>query len=203
MATEVEVAVTAFTPLLRLLEAVPDPRRAEGKIYRLPHVLLFSILAIVSGGNSYRSVATFIDEHRQRLNRTFGLGWRRAPAHTSIRNILQGLDSSALETVFRRHAGLLQTARATPGAVSLAIDGKTLRGSFDQFRDRAAAQVLGVFATDTALVLAHSNIDDKSNEIPAAQALLGQLGLAGHLVTLDALHCQRKHSKPAPMPGST
>ena len=51
--------MTAFAPLLELLEAVPDPRRAEGKVYRLPHVLLFSILAIVSGGNSYRSVATF------------------------------------------------------------------------------------------------------------------------------------------------
>ena len=153
--------------------------------------------------HSYRSVATFIDVHRQRLNRAFGLTWRRAPAHTSIRNILQGLDSSALEAVFRRHAGLLQTACAKPGAASLAIDGKTLRGSFDQFRDRAAAQVLGVFATDTALVLAHSNIDDKSNEIPAAQALLAQLGLAGHLVTLDALHCQRRHSKPALMPRST
>jgi hypothetical protein len=199
----VEVAVTAFAPLLGLLEAVPDPRRAEGKVYRLPHVLLFSILAIVSGGKSYRSVATFIDEHRRRLNRTFGLTWRRAPAHTSIRNILQGLDSGALEAVFRRHAGLLQTACAKPGAASLAIDGKTLRGSFDQFRDRAAAQVLGVFATDTALVLAHSDIDEKSNEIPAAQALLGQLGLAGHLVTLDALHCQRRHSKPVLMPRSS
>src|SRR3954467_10890936 len=84
-ATEVEVAVTAFAPLLELLEAVPDPGRAEGKVYRLPPVLRFSILAIVSGGNSYRSVATFIDEHRRRSNRTFGLTWRRAPAHTSIR----------------------------------------------------------------------------------------------------------------------
>jgi len=199
----VEVAVTAFAPLLGLLETVPDPRRAEGKVYRLPHVLLFSILAIVSGGNSYRSVATFIDVHRRRLNRTFGLTWRRAPAHTSIRNILQGLDSGALEAVFRRHAGLLQVACAKPGAASLAIDGKTLRGSFDQFRDRAAAQVLGVFATDPALVLAHSDIDDKSNEIPAAQALLAELGLAGHLVTLDALHCQKKHSKRPQMPQST
>jgi hypothetical protein len=199
----VEVAVTAFAPLLGLLEAVPDPRRAEGKLYRLPHVLLFSILAVVSGGNSYRSVTTFIDVHRRRLNRAFGLKWRRAPVHTSIRNILQGLDSGALEVVFRRHASLLQAAYAGPGAASLAIDGKTLRGSFDQFRDRAAAQVLGVFATDTALVLAHRDIDEKSNEIPAAQALLAELGLAGHLVTLDALHCQSAHSKPALRPGST
>jgi len=51
-----------------------------------------------------------------------------------------------------------------------------------------------VFATDTALVLAHSEVDEKSNEIPAAQALLAELGLAGQLVTLDALHCQRKPS---------
>lgn len=188
--------MTAFAPLLGLLEEVPDRRRAEGKMYRLPHVLLFSILAIVSGGNSYRSVTTFIDAHRRRLNRAFGLTWRRAPAHTSIRNILQGLDSDALEAAFRRHASLLQAAcakpsGAKPGGASLAIDGKTLRGSFDQFRDRTAAQLLGVFATDTALVLAHSDIAEKSNEIPAAQALLAELGLAGQLITLDALHCQK------------
>ena len=190
--------MTAFAPLLGLLEEVPDHRRAEGKVYRLPYVLLFSILAIVSGGNSYRSIATFIDVHRHRLNEMFGLTWRRAPAHTAIRYILQGLESGAVEAAFRCHANLLQAACARPGSGSLAIDGKTLRGSFDGFRDRAAAQLLGVFATDTVLVLAHS--DEKSNEIPTAQALLAELGLAGRLVTLDALHCQSAHSKPALMP---
>lgn len=202
-ATEVEVAVTAFSPLLGLLAEVPDPRRAEGKVYSLPHVLLFSILAVVSGGNSYRSIATFIDVHRRRLNRAFGLRWRRAPAHTAIRYILQGLDSDAVEVAFRRHADLLQAACAKPGSGSLAIDGKTLRGSFDGFRDRAAAQLLGVFATDTALVLAHSDIAEKSNEIPAAQALLAELGLARRLVTLDALHCQSEHSKRPLRPDAT
>ena len=54
VATKLEVAVAAFSPLLDILEQVPDPRRAEGKLYTLPHVLLFSILAIVSGCNSYR-----------------------------------------------------------------------------------------------------------------------------------------------------
>jgi len=190
-----EVAVTAFSPLLGLLEEVPGPRRAEGEVYRLPHVLLFSILAVVSGGNSYRSVATFIDVHRRRLNRAFGLTWRRAPAHTSIRNILQGLDSGGLEAAFRRHAGLLHTACARPGAAGLAIEGKTLRGSFDQFRDRTAAKLLGVFVTGTALVLAHRDINEKSNEIPEAQTLLAELGLAGHLVMLDALHCKNIRSR--------
>ena len=136
--------MTAFAPLLGLLEEVPDHRRAEGKVYQLAHVLLFSILAIVSGGNSYRSIVTFIEMHRHRLNEVFGLTWRRAPAHTAIRYILQGLDSDAVEAAFRRHASLLQAAHAKPSGGSLAIDGKTLRGSFDGFRDRAAAHLLGV-----------------------------------------------------------
>ena len=192
--------MAAFTPLLSLLEKVPDPRRAEGKLYKLPYVLLFSILAIVTGGNSYRGIVTFIDVHRRNLNRIFGLNWRRAPAHTAIRYILRGLDPTAIEAVFRCHAARLQATRTTPGQGSIALDGKTLRGSFDNFNDRAAAQILSALATDTALVLAHIDIDDKSNEIPAAQALLAALGLASHLVTLDALHCQKKPSRSRPRP---
>jgi len=188
--------VAAFSPLLDVLADVPDPRRAEGKLYKLPHVLLFSILAIVTGCNSYRGIVTFIDVHRHRLNAAFSLKWRRAPAHTAIRYILQGLDPVALEVIFRRHAALLQAARATPGQGSIALDGKTLRGSFDKFRDRTAAQVLSAFATDTALLFTHADTTEKSNEIPAAQTLLAELGVAdGAIVTLDALHCQKNTSR--------
>jgi hypothetical protein len=54
--------------------------------------------------------------------------------------------------------------------------------------------MLSAFASDTALVLAHLDCDDKSNEIPAVQTLLGALGLVGALVTVDAMHCQKKRS---------
>ena len=195
--------MSAFAPLLDLLAEVPDPRRAEGKLYELPYVLLFSILAIVTGCDSYRGIVTFIDVHRRRLNAAFGLNWRRAPAHTAVRYILKGLDPAAVEAVFRRHAAQLQAAQATPGQGSIALDGKTLRGSFDSFNDRAAAQVLSAFATDTALVLAHVDIAAKSNEIPAAQTLLAELGVAdGAIVTLDALHCQKNISRSLPRPAS-
>jgi DDE family transposase len=188
--------VAVFSPLLDVLSDVPDPRRAEGKLYGLPHVLLFAILAVVTGSNSYRGIATFIGVHRRTLNAAFGLTWRRAPAHTAVRYILQGLDPAAVEVAFRRHAALLQAGGATPGRGSIALDGKTLRGSFDRFRDRTAAQVLSAFATDTALVLAHVDIAEKSSEIPAAQALLAELGVARDtLVTLDALHCQKNISR--------
>ena len=42
----------SFDQLLGLLSNIPDPRRAEGKLYKLQHVLLFSILAVATGGNS-------------------------------------------------------------------------------------------------------------------------------------------------------
>jgi len=164
--------VTVFAPLLGLLEDVPDPRRAQGKLYRLPHVLLFSILAIVTGANSYRGIGTFIKMHGEELNVAFGLNWRRAPTHTAIRYILQRLDPGALEAAFRRHAALLQAALATAGQVSIAIDGKTLRGSFDNFKDRAAAQILSAFATETALVIAHLDIaENPTRSLPRRPCL--------------------------------
>jgi hypothetical protein len=198
-----EVAVAVFSPLLDVLADVPDPRRAQGQLYKLPHVLLFSILAIVTGCNSYRGIVTFIAVHRRRLNAVFSLQWKRAPAHTAVRYILQGLDPAGVEAAFRRHAVLLQAGRAKSGQSSIALDGKTLRGSFDKFNDRSAAQVLSAFATDTALVLAHIDIAEKSNEIPAAQTLLAELGVAdGAIVTFDALHCQKNISKPQQRPTS-
>ena len=81
----------SFDQLIGLLRDIPDPRRAEGKLYQLPYVLLFSILAVVTGGNSYRAIETFIHVHRSRLNAAFGLNWKRAPGHTAIRYILQRL----------------------------------------------------------------------------------------------------------------
>jgi hypothetical protein len=193
--------MNSFSAFLALLGGIPDPRRREGKIYDLAHVLLFSILAIVTGANSYRGIHTFIETHRSRLNAAFGLSWRRAPAYTAIRYILRGLAPEAVELAFRKHAGLLEAAKAfaeapdtEPPAASrrvIAIDGKTLKHSFDNFNDRKAAQLLSAFSTGSALILAHVEIDAKTNEIPAAQDLLSELDLDGRIVTLDAMHCQK------------
>ena len=61
-----------FDLLLAVLEQIADPRRAEGKLYKLPHVLLFSILAVVTGGNSFRAIETFIKVHRRQLAQLTG-----------------------------------------------------------------------------------------------------------------------------------
>lgn len=89
--------------LRNCLAAIPDPRRTQGKMYDLPHLLLFSILAVASGATSYRRVHQFIATHWQRLNLAFGCRWKRAPAYTSIRYALQGLEATAVERAFRTH----------------------------------------------------------------------------------------------------
>ena len=102
--------MASFTPFVTLLAEIEDPRRAEGKLYRPPHVVLFAILAIVAGANSYRTIHSFIDVHLARLCDVFGLKWRRAPAYTTIRGILRQLDAASVEAAFRRHAAALNDA---------------------------------------------------------------------------------------------
>lgn len=53
--------MNSFSPFLALLSDIDDPRRKEGKFYKLSHVLLFSILALVTGANSYRGIHTFME----------------------------------------------------------------------------------------------------------------------------------------------
>src|SRR5688500_1929801 len=182
-----------MVPFCRLLDAlgeVPDPRRAEGKRYPLTPLLLFTVLALLSGATSYRRIIIFLEQRRIVLNTLFGVSLKRAPSIDTLRTVLQDLDGDALEQAFRRHAeGLLVT---TPGQRPvIALDGKTLKGSFDHLNDRTAAQALSAFASEAAILLAHSEIDVKSNEIPAAQRMIAELGLTGVLFTADALHCQK------------
>lgn len=68
-----------FSNLLVALGDVPDPRRAQGKRYPLPHLLVFTVLALLSGAQSYRGIITFLDQRRVLLNRYFRVDLKRAP----------------------------------------------------------------------------------------------------------------------------
>src|SRR3984893_10393579 len=182
----------SFDQFLAVLNEIPDPRRAEGKLYKLPYMLLFSVLAVITCGNSFRSIETFIRVHRRRLNAAFGLRWKRAPAHPAIRYILQGLDPQEVERVFRRHAAALRDAATDPSRRTVALDGKTLRRSFDNFNDRKAAQVLHAFDVEAGLILAHVDIEAKTNEIPAAAQLPAEMEVSPFIITFDGMYCLKK-----------
>ena len=182
------------TSLLEILRSIPDGRRREGRRFDLATVLLYAILGMVAGANSYRQLYEFIRVHRRRLNEAFGLSLRYPPSYTGLRLILQGVDPTALEAAFRAHSATIKTSPPPEGLTAIAVDGKTLRGSFDAFNDRKAAHMLSALRQTDQIVLGHLMVDEKSNEIPAAPELIEALGLKGGLFTLDAEHCQKKPS---------
>ena len=183
-----------FAELLSALEEVADPRRRQGTRYPLAHLLLFSVLAVLAGATSYRGIVTFLAVHRDRLGRVYGVRLRRAPAVNTLRNLFLALDPQALAAAFRRHARHLGEARPD-GPRAVALDGKTLRRSFDRLHDRAAAHVLGAFAADTALILGHQEVPDVPAEVQAVQAMIRDLGLRGVVLTVEALHCQKNRRR--------
>src|SRR3954447_16186436 len=112
-----------------------------------------------------------------------------APASWRIIGLIDG---ATLEAVLRRHAVSQHAALGGgPGEV-VAHDGKSLRGSYDTAGDTNMSQFLRAFAGGTRIILGHVAIMVKSNEIPAMQALVRELGLAEVLCTADAMHCQIK-----------
>ncbi len=179
-----------FADLLAALEGIPDPRRRQGRRYPLAPLLLFSALAVLAGAASYRGILTFIAVHRERLNATFGSRFRRAPAVNTLRGLFQALEPAGLEAAFREHARALAGKAPASGLRVVALDGKTLKRSFDHLNDEAAAHVLSAFASEAALILAHQEIAE-GDEVAAARALIERLGLSGVLFTADALHCQK------------
>ncbi len=180
-----------FGSLLAALGDIRDPRRPQGQRYSLKHLLLFSVLAVLAGATSYQKIITFIAVQRDRLNAAFGVNFRRAPAVNTLRHVFLRLGRDDLEGAFRRHAQDLNAAVGMTGKRTVALDGKTLCGSFDRLNDQAAAHVLSAFASDAALILAHQEVAGSPGEIAAVPALLSKLGLRDVLFTADALHCQK------------
>jgi len=176
--------------LQSFLFKIKDHRRAQGRRYQLGHILFSTVLAILSGATSYRKVHAFIEAHYETLDQLCDLHWKRRPAYTTIRDIIQGTSSEELEKSFREYSQALAQSRTSLRCV--AWDGKVLRGSFDHFQDQKALQQLSVFLTDCRIILAHEEIAEKTNEIPTAQALIARLGLTGCVFTFDAMNCQEK-----------
>jgi predicted transposase YbfD/YdcC len=112
------------------------------------------------------------------------------PAHTTIREIIQGTSGTELEQSFRQYSALL--AESDDEKQFIGCDGKVLRGSFDHFKDQKAVQILSAFVSNSRIILAHEEIASKTNEIPTAQMLMEKLGLSGYIFTFDALHCQEE-----------
>jgi len=179
-------------PLVEMLACVTDSRREQAKRYGLANILLFCIFGFLCGAKSYKALCSFMEERFALLQAAFPSKMKRAPAPSTLWRIIGLVNGGDLEAVFRRHAATQHAALGGgPGEV-VAHDGKSLKGSYDTAGDKKMSQLLRAFAVGTKIILGHVAIMVKSNEIPAMQALVRELGLAGVLCTADAMHCQIK-----------
>jgi len=179
-------------PLIEMLSCVTDARREQAKRYCLANILLFCILGFLCGAKSYKTLCSFIEERFALLQAAFPSKMKRAPAPSTLWRIIGLVDGGTLEAVFRRHAAMQHAALGGgPGEV-VAHDGKSLKRSYDTASDTKMSQLLRAFAVGTEIILGHVAIMMKSNEIPAMQELVRELGLSDVLCTADAMHCQIK-----------
>jgi hypothetical protein len=183
--------------LLEILKTIPDHRRAQGRQYDLGTLLFLSILALLSGAKGYKDICTYINGRFGELKTIFGIKWRQAPKRTMVNDTLRKVEDGALEEIFRVYSNGLNHAVSSGTEISgFALDGKSLRGSYDNVKGNKVLHLLTAFCVESQLILGHISVGSKTNEIPCAQELIKQLGLPeGSIYTLDAMHCQKKPLK--------
>jgi predicted transposase YbfD/YdcC len=198
------------------LEALPDPRSPQGRIYPLPCLIAIAVCAFTAAGNDRLTAvgqwtrrAGQADLARLRAPQDPVAGQYRAPDEKTIRVVLDKLDPRALTRALlgprrrRRRRGrspagvrdyparrAVQEAKALArgGLRAVAVDGKTSRGA--RRADGTRVHLLGV-AEHGGRLLDHLEVDIKHNETSHFTALLEPLDLVGAVVTFDALHTVR------------
>ncbi len=182
--------------LREYLKEVKDHRRLQGQRFKIEDILFATILAILSGAKSYRDVERFCKEKLKTLNELFGFKWKSYPKKSNLSKFFSSLNKESVEDVFReysQHTSSLKDTLKEKGP-QIAIDGKVLRGSFDNLKGNPQLHLLSLFSVEDKIILGHVEISEKTNEIPTAQEIIQKLALpAGAIYTLDALHCQKKN----------
>lgn len=172
--------------LYKHFEKVTDPRVNRGRNHELLELLFLALTATLCGAQSWADVERFAHSKLAWFRRFVRLE-HGVPSHDTFGRVFAALDTAEFLTAM--HAWVDSFAGALRGQ-GVAIDGKTLRGSFDAAAGQSPLHLITAFACGTRLCLRQMAVDGKSNEIPAVPALLKLLELSGAVVTLDALHCQ-------------
>lgn len=175
-------------PSVRILDhfvSLVDPRRRK-VTYPLINVVAIAVCAVVAGADDFVSIALWGRERRDWLSKFLDVS-AGIPSHDRFNAIFRALDTGAFEKCLM---GWIADLHEATGGQVVAIDGKSLRGSFDKASGKSAIHMVSAWATANRLSLGHVVVDEKSNEIAAIPALLKLLELKGCLVTIDAMGCQ-------------
>ncbi len=166
---------------------ITDPRIDRTKRHTLLDIIILAVCATLGNADGWADIERFgkakIDFFRTFLDLPNGI-----PSHDTFGRVFARLDPAALMACIQQWLDALGAAVA--GEV-VAIDGKTLRGSFDRAAGQNPLHLVSAWATEARLLLGQVAVDAKSNEITAIPLLLELLDLRGCIVTIDALGCQK------------
>ena len=169
---------------------VSDPRSANAR-HRLFDIFVIALCAVISGAEGWEDMEEYgqaqAEWFKQFLELPHGI-----PSHDTFRRVLSRLKPDELTQCF---VSWTEALRESLDGEIVAIDGKTLRRSFDHAASQGAIHMVSAWANAHRLVLGQLKVDDKSNEITAIPKLLRMLELEGAIVTIDAMGCQKEIAK--------
>ena len=169
---------------------LPDPRSGNAQRHNLLDLLTIASTATVCGAESCVDFADFARD-REELFRDFLALPGGLPSHDTSSRLFRLLDPTAFARCFAQFLDALGGV----GSGVIAIDGKTMRRSFDRAARQSPLHGVTAFATEARVVVGQVAAGDKESEILPARTLLGLLDLRGSLVTGDALHCQAETAR--------
>jgi predicted transposase YbfD/YdcC len=169
------------------LAIIPDPRIERCKKHYLSDILLLCIVAMVCGVESVEDIHFFGITHIEWLKRYLALP-HGIPSADTILRVLGRINHTKFEECFLAWTRGYFRERVEPGSV-IAIDGKTVRGSATE--TTRGIHLVSAWADSLGLVLGQVQTAEKSNEITAIPQLLAALDVAGCVVTIDAMGCQK------------
>lgn len=170
---------------------ISDPRVDRSKKHLLIDILFIGICSVICNGEGFEAMEDF-GRARESWFRKFLELPHGIPSHDTFRRVLSILDPEEFGKCLNRWSVALH--EATDGGV-IALDGKTIRHSFDSFSGQRAVHLVSAWASESGLALGQVRVDDKSNEITAFPALLEMIDVKGRVVTMDAMGCQKELAK--------
>lgn len=183
--------VKAPRGLLRIFGGIEDPRVNRTKMHNLIDILVTTLCAVLSGADSWTEIELF-GKSKLTWLKTFLELPNGIPSHDTYGRVFSRIDPEQLERCFIEFMSeLAQTA----GGGLIALDGKTLRNSFDTAADKAAIHMVSAWSEANSMVLGQLATEEKSNEITAIPQLLALLEVTDAVVTIDAMGCQKKIAK--------
>lgn len=175
--------VAVFTPF----EDLTDPRIERTRVHNLFELVVVALCGTIAGADSWADVERF-GNNRLPWLRTFLKLEGGIASHDTFGRVFSRLDPA--ELVGSIQQWLHEIGREI--GQHIAIDGKTLRGSFDKAAGRNPLHLVSAWASEARLTLGQIAVDSKSNEITAIPLLLELLDLEGATVTIDAMGCQKE-----------